>query len=312
MPHAVPASIAGLPNLRHHHVSTHVAAAAVLALLSALAFAVATVAQQRAAARVSDHDARSGRLLIRLVRDPRWWAGTGGDAAGYGLQAVALAYGSLLVVAPLLVTSLLFALPLGARLAHQHLPSSVWSWGLLLALALAVFVTMGNANNGASRGAHVAWLVTAVVLGPILGGCGVAARRLRGARRASLLAVAVGILGGVLAVLTKAVVALIGHGFIATVTAWETYALLVVGAGGTYLQQASFQAGDLQASLPIITVLEPLVAAVLGLSLLHEQLRVSGPRLFLLIAAVLAMTVATVALARGRASIEVRAATAPT
>jgi drug/metabolite transporter (DMT)-like permease len=298
------ASAAALPHFRHHHVTTHVAITAVLALLSAMAFAFATVTQQRAAAQVSDSDARSGQLFVRLGRDPRWWGGTLGNGAGYTLQALALAYGSLLVVQPLLVTSLLFALPLGARLAHRRLPVSVWTWGLVLAVSLTLFVTIGNANNGASRGTQRGWLTVGAIAIPFLIGCLIAANRLIGAARASLLAIAVGILGGVLAVLTKAVVALISHGFVATVTSWETYGLLVIGAAGIWLQQLSFQAGALQASLPIITVLEPLIAGMLGLSLLHEQLRVSGPRMTLMIAAVLTMILATVALSRSSATID--------
>ena len=136
---------------------------------------------------------------------------------------------------------------------------------------------------------------------PLLLVCFLAAGRTSGATRASLLAITVGTLGGVLAVLTKAVVALIKHGFGPTVSSWELYALLAVGITGIYLQQLSFQAGALQRSLPIITVLEPLIAAVLGLTLLHEKLRVSGPRMALLITSVAAMTLATVMLARSRA-----------
>jgi drug/metabolite transporter (DMT)-like permease len=288
----------------HHHVTTHVALAAMFALLSAAAFAVAIVAQQRAAARVSDESARSGQMVRQLLRSPQWLAGTAGNAGGYVLQACALAFGSLLVVQPLLVTSLLFALPLGARLAHERLPRSVWVWGSVLAITLAVLVAGGNPNNGIDHGSHRGWLIAAAVILPILAVCMVSASRATGAVRASLLAVAVGVLGGVLAVLTKAVVGLIRHGWFKPLTSWELYGLLAVGAAGIYLQQLSFQAGALQASLPIITVLEPVVAAALGLALLHEKLRVSDLRLALLLAAAAAMTVATVMLARSRAHLE--------
>ncbi len=115
-------------------------------------------------------------------------------------------------------------------------------------------------------------------------GCLVAASRTSGSIRASLLAIVVGILGGVLAVLTKEFVGALRHGGIElALSTWPLYALVVVGAAGIYVQQLAFQAGALQASLPVITVLEPLVAAALGLTLLHEQLRASGGRLALLI-----------------------------
>jgi drug/metabolite transporter (DMT)-like permease len=299
-----PLTSVALPHFRHHHFTTHVALAAMFALLSALAFAVAIVAQQHAAAQVSDEHARNGQMLLQLLRSPQWLAGTVGNGAGYVLQAVALAYGSLLVVQPLLVTSLLFALPLGARVVHKRLPTAVWAWGSVLAVSLAVFVIVGNANNGASHAPHRAWLLVAAIGAPVLAVCLVAASRTSGATRASLIAIAVGLLGGVLAVLTKGVVGQIKHGLGHTVTSWELYGLLAVGVTGIYLQQLSFQAGALQASLPVIMVLEPLVAAALGASLLHEKLRVSGAGVVVLVVAVLAMLLATIALARGRAHIE--------
>jgi drug/metabolite transporter (DMT)-like permease len=299
-----PLIVTALPRFRHHHFTTHVALAAMFALLSALAFAVAIVAQQHAAAQVSDEHARSGQMFVQLLRSPQWLAGTVGNGAGYVLQGIALAYGSLLVVQPLLVTSLLFALPLGARVVHKRLPKAVWGWGLVLAVSLAVFVIVGNANNGASHASHRAWLMVAVVGAPFLVICLIAAGRTAGATRASLLAIVVGLLGGVLAVLTKGVVGLLKHGIGDTVTSWELYGLLAVGVAGIYLQQLSFQAGALQASLPVIMVLEPLVAAVLGVALLHEKLRVGGVGAVVLVLAVLAMLLATIALARGRAHIE--------
>src|SRR5437764_1165847 len=112
----------------------------VLALASALAFAAATVGQQRAAARSSDADARARRFIGQLLRNPRWLVATLGNTVGYGLQAAALGVGSVVIVEPILVTSLLFALPLSARLAHQRLPASAVISAVLLSVSLSVLV----------------------------------------------------------------------------------------------------------------------------------------------------------------------------
>ncbi len=138
------------------------------------------------------------------------------------------------------------------------------------------------------------------MLTPVIVACLVGAHPLSGAARAGLLAVAVGVLGGVLAVLTKAVVAAAGHGLLHLLATSETYGLAVVGLGGAYVQQLAFQAGDLQASLPILTVLEPVVAVVLGLTVLHEDLTAHGGQLVVLLLSVGVMTVATSALARAQ------------
>jgi drug/metabolite transporter (DMT)-like permease len=273
----------------------------VLALLSALAFAVATVAQQRAAARSSDDAARSRQFLGQLLRSPQWWAGTMGNGGGFVLQGFALAFGPLVVVAPILVTSLLFALPLGARLADGRLTRGTWTWGLILAVSLAVFLALGHPNEGANRASPNGWLIVSVVGLPVVVGCVILANRRSGASRAALLAIATGVLAGVNALLTKAVVATIPHGVGPLLSAGETYGLIAVGLSGVYVQQLAFQAGELQASLPVIAVLEPTIAAGLGVTLLHEHLQVSGLRVAVLVVATVAMTLATVGLARSEA-----------
>ena len=122
--------------------------AAALAVLAAALFAVAAAVQQRTAAAVPDD--RAGGLVLTLVRRPLWWVGTLADTGGYVAQAAGLGLGSLLLVQPLLVTSLLFALPLGARWAGRSLRRSEWSWSALLVAALAVFVVSGEPTGQGS------------------------------------------------------------------------------------------------------------------------------------------------------------------
>ena len=106
---------------------------------------------------------------------------------------------------------------------------------------------------------------------------------------------------GIAAVLTKGVVDLGGQGIVPLLTSGETYALVVIGLIATALQQNAYQAGALQSSLPASTVAEPVVAAVLGFLVLGEYLDVDKALTALLLAALAAMVVATVALARDTA-----------
>ena len=55
------------------------------------------------------------------------------------------------------------------------------------------------------------------------------------------------------------------------------YLLVLVATTGTVLQQSAFHAGALQASVPTMIVLEPVVAVLLGILVLGEQLTVHGP-----------------------------------
>ena len=181
-----------------------------------------------------------------------------------------------MIVQPLMVTSLLFALPLGAWWSRRRLTGSAWVWGFVLSATLALFVVLSHPDRGVDRASLGGWLVIAAVGIPIVVACVVVAHARSGALRASLLAIAVGLLAGALAVLTKTVVDAIPLGVGHLLATPETYALIAVGLGGVYLQQLAFQAGALQASLPVMAVLEPVVGVGLGIAVLHEHLRATG------------------------------------
>ena len=116
-----------------------------------------------------------------------------------------------------------------------------------------------------------------------------------------LLACVSGALWGLFAILTKGVVDRIGDGVWELLRTPELYAWAVVAVAGTAYQQAAFRAGSITASLPTMTVTEPVVASVLGVVVLGETLRPGEAGWITLIAAVAVMMVATAALARGEA-----------
>ncbi|MGW0045165.1 DMT family transporter [Rhodococcus sp. NPDC003348] len=272
--------------------------AIVCALVGALLFAVGSVAQQSAAAGVEEGDA----LLGELVRSPRWWVGVGGDLGGYVFQATALGLGSVLVVQPLIVSTLLFALPMSARFAGTRMTTRTWVTAIALAASLAVFLVVGNPTEGTATATLRHWAIPLTV---VAGGCvlavAVALTRIPSGPRALLLGSACGAMYGVAVALTKPVLDEFAHGPAAVLTSWELWALAAAGATGFYLQQRAFQAGSLAASLPAITIGEPLVAAYLGFTVLGERLRTDPLGVAVVVAAVIVMVVTTIALSRSQA-----------
>src|SRR4051794_11352247 len=140
--------------------------AVALALGAAALFAIGAAAQQKAAA--INVGAGGLRLMLRLLRSPRWLAATFGNALGYALQAAALSSGSLLIVQPLLVTSLVFALPLGARWNHRRLSRREIGWAVALCLALATFILASHADGGVDVAPLSDWLPAIVTCGAIV------------------------------------------------------------------------------------------------------------------------------------------------
>ncbi len=277
--------------------------AALFALGAAFFIAIGNVIHQRTAHDVTEGDVGYLELFTRLLRDRQWWVGSAVAAVGFGLQAAALGLGSVLLVQALLVTSLLFALPINARATQRPVSGAQWAWAALLAAAVVVIVTVGNPTPGHSRGAAEVWTGVVAVLGPGLLLCVVGARKLAGRPAAAvLLGLVSGALWGVFAVLTKGVVDRLGHGLWAVLSAPESYAWAAVAVAATAWQQSSFRAGSLAASLPTMTVAEPVVASILGVLVLGETLRPGDRGWAVLVAAIAAMVVATIALARSEAA----------
>lgn len=275
--------------------------AVICAFVAALLFAVSAVAQQRAAAAVPE----GAGLLRSLARNPRWWAGIIGDGGGFAFQVAALALGSVLVVQPILVTSLVFALPLAQRFGAVRVTPLMWANALALTAALAVFLIVGDPAEGVSDAPTRQWVgPLGVILGLVVAAV-IAARVVQAAAWQSLLyGTAGGTLVGVSAALTAHVTDLFEHSLASAVTSWQLYLLVATGLAGVYLQQLGYQAGSLAACLPAFTVAEPIVAAFLGFTVLEERLR-SGPLgTVFVIAAVAIMCVAAVALSRAQADAE--------
>ena len=277
--------------------------AAILALCAALASAVGNVIRQRSAQEVTDKPVGHLTLFGMLLRDKRWWMGGIGDISSYCLLAVALDNGSVLLVMSLQVTALLFALPVYARMTRHRITRGEWTWAVLLSVALATVIAVGQPAGGREQASWQTWLVVAAVLGPPLLLC------LLGARiwsdrpiAAVLLAAVAGSLLAVFAVLMKGIVDIVEHDPGHLLRAPQFYGWVFCGVAGMIYHQSAYRAGALTASFPTIIVAKPVLGGVLGVIVLGETLRASGPEWFVLAAAAVLVIVATVGLARGEAA----------
>jgi threonine/homoserine efflux transporter RhtA len=277
-----------------------------LALAAAVTSALGIVIRQRATLEIPQDEGVSTTMFKKLLRNRLWWAGTAVAASGYGFQALALTWGSLILVQPLLVSALLFALPMSARMAHRRVTTHDWVWALVLTFGLAVFVTTARVQPGNYRPLPAVWILAMVLCVTVVLACVVGGARTEGRNRALLIATAVGVLFGVVSVLTKVTVQRLNEeGLFGTLLVPAPYLVVILGVAATLLQQSAFHAGALQASVPTMLVLEPLVAVSLGMIVLGEALAVTDPvRIALLAVAVAAMATATIALGRDEGAFE--------
>ncbi|GAA2522144.1 hypothetical protein GCM10010423_13740 [Streptomyces levis] len=241
--------------------------AVALSLVSAVAYAAAAVAQERLAAR------SPGAGALRLLGSGAWWWSVGLNAAAALLHVVALRYGPLTVVQPLGALTLVAAVPLGARMAGRRVSAVEWRGTALTLLGLgAVLVTA----SGPAPDDVLSVPEALAVAGATAAVIGVLSRP--GARPGLRHATASGVASGVASALTQTVTVA------ATDRTGPVLSLQVVGvallvaafaAGGLLLSQTAYR-GGLGGPLAMVTLANPLAAAVIGLSLLGERLQ-GGP-----------------------------------
>ncbi len=273
--------------------------AVVCALSSSLLYALASVLQHRAAiAQPQDQSLRLG-LLARLLRNPLWLIGITCDGLAYALQFVALGHASLVLVQPLLVCGLLFALPLGAWLAGARMRTRDWVGAVLIVTGLALFLVVASPSSGTTdvdSWPQLCAFTFLAVAALILLAHGRASRA-----RAALLAGAAGLVYGLTAALTKSVAHLLGIGVGHLLGSWELYILVAAGVVGMVLAQSAFQAGPLDASLPVLTVVDPVVSIAIGALAFDEGIRTGKVASVLEIVGLVAMTCGVFLLSRAEA-----------
>ena len=247
-------------------------ASVVFAVLSAVSFALATVSQHRAARTAHPATGLGLGLLRRLARRPLWLLGLVSGAVGLVLHGLALSLGQLTVVQPVLVSGLLFALPLSLLVERTSPKWREWVWAVAVVLGLALFLLAARpspgvplADEGALAGLGGAVMAVAAVA------VALAATTVR-RHRAALLGTAAGLSFGVTAALLKQVVGELARGPLVPFTDWSMYALLLVGGTGLVLTQTAYQAGRLAASLPPMTIVDPIAAIAIGALCFDEQL----------------------------------------
>jgi len=259
--------------------------AVVTALVAALFFGIQSVLAQRSTKRVKTERALSPVILLDLVKQPLWLMAIVANLVAFALQVVALNFGSLAVVQPLLVFDLVFAVLIARSVAWDPgmFPPGTKRWDPVLfagvgaaTLGVAGFLAIGRPTSGHPDVGFNVLLPLVVGLVVVVGGCLAVAARNEGLRGLAL-ALATGVNYGVAAFAVKLVTTEFGAGPEKVFTNWPIYVLAVTGPAGFILNQDAFQQGKFLAPVQaIITTADPIIS--IGLSILWLGARLqSGP-----------------------------------
>lgn len=260
--------------------------AVALSLVSALCYATAAVVQERTAAGTAN-------LRGALTRASWWWAVLL-NAAGALLHVVALRYGSLSLVQPLGVLTLVMAVPLGSLAARRRTSGTQWSGMALTLVGLTALLTVtasGGTPDSALSGTEV--LVVALAAATLI----TVLVRLA-SRRSSLaglgFAAASGIASGVGSTLAQKLA-------VGPTLSWSAVSVAVLtvafAAGGLLLAQKAYGSG-LGGPLALLTLVNPVAASAIGVTLLGEGFQYGTTGTLLAIAGAMAAGRGVVLLSR--------------
>jgi drug/metabolite transporter (DMT)-like permease len=255
--------------------------ATLASLAAAMLFALASALQHRSAGLVAGGGplgrAELGGFIASTLRHPLWAAGLAAGIAGFALHALALRYGPLTLVQPLLVSGVVFALPMRRLLEHRRPRPDEVGWALALAVGLVLFLVIATPAGGAPQAPDFApTIVAGVLIGLGTVGFFVAGRRTSGSRAALSLGAAAALASAATAGLLKETVGIVSRGPGQLAASWPAYGLVAAGAVELVASQLAYQAGPLRVSLPVTTTVGPIVSLVIGVAVFDEQFR-NGP-----------------------------------
>lgn len=290
-----------------------------LAVVAAACFAVAATLQHDAVDDVSTDGRRLGLSAFRsLVSRPGWLLGLAAAGAGSGLHAVALVLSPLSVVQPIGVLAVPIAVLLTARRTRERPGQGVLVGVALSVAGVAAFVSIAANSTSSTRVPDFATLIAggislALVLVLVL-----VAAFTRGWRRCVAYVTAGAVAFGLVSALVRALSLQITTGLVA----WTDPRLLGTAAGiglallvGGWLIQQGFASGPPEVVIACLTVVDPIVAVLLGIVLLGEGPATSGTAAVVLLGCAAAAAAGVVSLARyhpdaRRARAQARAAAA--
>lgn len=237
-----------------------------LSFVSAVAYAGGAIVQERVAV------SSPGEQYAPLRR-PAWWAALALNGLGGLLHVVALAYGPLSLVQPLGALTIVFALPMAALFVGRRAGATAWRGAIMATVGLAGLLSLVGASGGHTLAGAQRYGLAVVTAGAVaaLMVAGRAAHR-HPAVRSVLLATASGIAFGMSSVFTKTVAIDWSEG-VSAADVPSLAVIAVLAVAGVLLSQASYRGGGLAAPLATLTVVNPVVAAAVGITMFGETFR---------------------------------------
>ncbi len=246
-----------------------------LAAFAAMGNALANVMQRKSSLE-QDPDRPFGvAVLWDLVRSTTWIIGFLGMVGSFVLQAVALGFGQLSAVEPIITLEVPLTLLVAARIFGSRLHRPEWTGILMMTFGMIVLVAFlaprsGDETDVASVTYAAAGGATAATIVILIG----LSRRGGPIWRTACLGMATGTSFGLTATFIKETIAQAdARGVVGVLTTWQTYVAVGFGVLGIVIMQWALHTGPLLAAQPGFTLMDPLVSILWGVLVFQETTR---------------------------------------
>ena len=245
------------------------------AVASATGFAASTSLQHHAAGSAPEGTKGLAAFVRYLVSTPTWLLGQFLALMSFFLHAVALHFGPLALVQPIVVSGVVIAVPARSLMSRRWPSTAELSAVAVATVGLAVFLVATDPSEGHNAGPDwepFLFTVSGMAAAGIAVWASVVLVRTRHPRRAAaMLGVSAGIFFGVVAGLVKLTIGVwVDDGALHMLSTWPLYLLLVCGAGGILSNQRAYTLASLSASLPMLNIVNVVVALFFGLLIFDE------------------------------------------
>jgi hypothetical protein len=237
-----------------------------------------SVFEREAAGTPEVKDLFSKRLALTIAKNKKFLYGVGLQLLATVMEIIALAQGSLLIVAPLLTLDLVFLLIFLHHRYELKVAPRNWAAVIGVVVGLTIFFLCTQANGGTIKYKFWSWAVTLGVIAIIIAGTIMIVPRLKSAKqRVGLLALATACSFGLNSGLLKLCINQLKSGGIEhLILNWPLYVLIFSAALSLYLTQNTLSSGSLVISQPIIEIVQPAVSIMIGIFIFDEDLRKSA------------------------------------
>lgn len=261
-----------------------------IALVGAVFLSLGAQFQHRGVTRVEasyGSGAKAGlspRQLLHLLARPSWIAGTLLLGVAVLLQLTSLGFAPLIVVQPLGVVALVITAIMNARVSHIRLDRRAVRAIAMCVSGVAIFVAIAAVYAIEQEITEGQLLIVLGILGVVTVAFGLTFAAARRHVSAMFYIIGAGVLFGFVATLAKVVINRILNNNFDALTVVAVVALLASAALGGYFVQTAYSVGSPDLVIAGLTVIDPLVAVLIGVIVLGEASLI--PPAFAIVAAV--------------------------